>query len=276
MAQLQTTRRGIVTRRARIVARFCHASSQRERDDDGDGLRCVRSSSAKVASNAGPWVPRGMRFDDDHHMLHHPRFHYLTIMPVYPGALALASLLAGHGLRKGSLSSSGAIAALTVGYLSLANPVKAFGFTLLLFYLAGSRATKVGHQIKAALEMEFDSGALDKRSHQDGKPKQAGTGQVHKAAAGGQRDAWQVLCNSLLSAVSALIFRLLYEGEWQWKEGKAWCLFEGAPSYAGTSSAAVKAIQHNLGIPAAHLIGPHTPRLLFLIMLGHFSVRVSR
>ena len=58
--------------------------------------------------------------------------------------LLISTLLAVHGLRKGSLSSSGAIAAFVVGYGHLANPLKAFGTALIFFYLAGSRATKVG------------------------------------------------------------------------------------------------------------------------------------
>lgn len=48
-----------------------------------------------------------------------------------------------HGLRKGSLSSSGAAAAFLVGYGHLANPLKVFGTSLIVFYLVGSRATKV-------------------------------------------------------------------------------------------------------------------------------------
>jgi uncharacterized membrane protein len=63
---------------------------------------------------------------------------------VYPVSLIIATGLASHGLRKGSLSLSGAIAAFLVGYGHLANPVRAFGTALIFFYLAGSRATKVG------------------------------------------------------------------------------------------------------------------------------------
>ena len=59
--------------------------------------------------------------------------------------LLVAVGLATHGLRKGSLSSSGAVAAFLVGYGHLANPLKVFGVTLIFFYLAGSRVTKVGY-----------------------------------------------------------------------------------------------------------------------------------
>ena len=62
---------------------------------------------------------------------------------IYPVAAAIATILAAHGLRQGSLSLSGAVAAWFVGYAHLANPVKVFGVGLVFFYLAGSRATKV-------------------------------------------------------------------------------------------------------------------------------------
>lgn len=62
-------------------------------------------------------------------------------------ALFIATALASHGLRKGSLSNSGAIAAFIVGYGHLANPLKVFGVALIFFYLAGSRATKVSSNI---------------------------------------------------------------------------------------------------------------------------------
>ena len=64
---------------------------------------------------------------------------------LYPIPAAIASLLALHGLRKGSLSPSGALAAFLVGYGHLANPTKAFGVALIAFYFLGSRATKVSY-----------------------------------------------------------------------------------------------------------------------------------
>jgi hypothetical protein len=62
---------------------------------------------------------------------------------LYPVPGAIAVLLASHGLYKGSLSRSGAIAAFLVGYGHLANPLKLFGVSMIGFYLLGSRATKV-------------------------------------------------------------------------------------------------------------------------------------
>ncbi|PWN92963.1 hypothetical protein FA10DRAFT_273710 [Acaromyces ingoldii] len=141
---------------------------------------------------------------------------------VYPVALALAILLSLHGYRKGSLAVSGALAAFTVGYLTLANPVSTFGTTLLFFYLVGSRATKVGSATKAKLEREGEEKAN------------------HKSKQGGQRDAWQVFCNSATAVVASVLFRLLYVDDVSpalvpgflkphrhsitWQSGKRWCL----------------------------------------------------
>lgn len=66
-----------------------------------------------------------------------------SIMHIHPISLALATLVAYRGTRSGSLNTSGALAAATLGYTALANPLSVFGVCLLGFYLAGSRATKV-------------------------------------------------------------------------------------------------------------------------------------
>lgn len=60
-----------------------------------------------------------------------------TILP-----LAAAFLLSLHGLRKRSLSPSGAGTGFVVGYTILACPLRAFALALLAFYLLGSRVTK--------------------------------------------------------------------------------------------------------------------------------------
>ncbi|MCO5566024.1 hypothetical protein L7F22_019699 [Adiantum nelumboides] len=176
-------------------------------------------------------------------------------MQLYPFALVIATLMASHGFRKGSLSFSGALAAFAVGYISLANPIKAFGITLLVFYLTGSRATKVGHKIKQLLEIESnDIGKTDLK---------------HKSAQGGQRDAWQVLCNSFVSASAALLFRLLYQDPAQWKDGKSWCLFEKTPFNLFGSKTTLENILPDAIVD--NLITRHTPRFLVLLMIGHFA-----
>ena len=56
--------------------------------------------------------------------------------------LFLASLLSAHGLRRKSLSPSGAFTAFLVGFFMLEGATYVFGATLIGFYLIGSRATK--------------------------------------------------------------------------------------------------------------------------------------
>ena len=62
------------------------------------------------------------------------------MLPLLP--LFLACLLSAHGLRKRSLSPSGAFTAFLVGFLTLGGAIYVFGATLIGFYLIGSRATK--------------------------------------------------------------------------------------------------------------------------------------
>jgi uncharacterized membrane protein len=94
--------------------------------------------------------------------------------------LAIASLLAGHGLRKGSLSISGAIGAFVVGAMMFAVPLRSFAISLIGFYLLGSRATKVGKERKRKLEEGYDVGS--------------------------RRNAFQVLCNSLSAFVASIFW----------------------------------------------------------------------
>ena len=100
-------------------------------------------------------------------------------------ALWLASWLSRRGLRKQSLSNSGAWAAWFVGLASFASSFR-FGLVLILFYQTSSYWTKYKQEEKA----RFDA---------DHKP-------------GGQRDATQVLSCSLLATLIAVIF-LVFEGE---------------------------------------------------------------
>lgn len=174
------------------------------------------------------------------------------MVQVYPLALLVAVALSLHGYRKGSLSPSGAVAALVIGYATLANPVLAFGVTLLTFYLVGSRATKVGHEVKARLEREYvavGSGGAAQSRH------------AHKAQAGGQRDWVQVCCNGLGGALTSLAFRIFYSHHWQ--GGKAWCLLRSSRP----TNSSLWAMVFNQQTSSL------LPRSLFLMMLGHFAVR---
>ncbi|TIB57941.1 hypothetical protein E3P79_02599 [Wallemia ichthyophaga] len=100
-------------------------------------------------------------------------------------AVFVASYLAYSGLKKRSLSLSGAISAFIVGYASLSSTICSFGVMLIVFYLSGSKATKVKHYVKAQLEDGHDSE----------KP-------------GGVRNWLQVLANSYTGAICAIIYRV--------------------------------------------------------------------
>ena len=99
-------------------------------------------------------------------------------LPLVP--VLIATLLAGHGLRKGSLSPSGALAAFFTGVTMLSPPLRSFGISLIIFYLAGSRATKIGKGRKAQLE----------EGHQEA----------------GYRSASQVFCNSFSALIATLLW----------------------------------------------------------------------
>ncbi|KAJ9107606.1 hypothetical protein QFC21_001065 [Naganishia friedmannii] len=109
----------------------------------------------------------------------------------HPKAAVTAGLLAGHGLRKGSLSASGSAAALLVGYGHLANDDPKFGIAMIVFYAIGTAATKYKANIKASLE----------------------DGHGDQTAAAGKRTAWQVLCNSTPSLISAVLYKFLLTSE---------------------------------------------------------------
>ena len=72
-------------------------------------------------------------------------------------ALLLATLLSVHGLRKRSLSPSGAAGAFVVGFGMMSVKLHVFGVGLIVFYVTGSRATKVGKAIKSKLEDTSDA-----------------------------------------------------------------------------------------------------------------------
>eukprot|EP00808_Paulinella_micropora_P003904 g10036.t1 len=78
-------------------------------------------------------------------------------------ALLVASLLAMRGLRKKSLSRSGAVAAFIVGAVSVGCAWR-YGMTLLLFYYSSSLLTKFKSDIKARLEEGVTVGTEGERT----------------------------------------------------------------------------------------------------------------
>ncbi|EKM77260.1 hypothetical protein AGABI1DRAFT_115410 [Agaricus bisporus var. burnettii JB137-S8] len=113
-------------------------------------------------------------------------------MQVVP--LVLALLLSLHGLRKKSLSPSGALTAFCVGYGTLSGGLWVFGITLIGFYLIGSRATKYGKQRKAKLEEGYQEA--------------------------GYRSGWQVLCNSVCGVAAAVMWNAMFGVEY---DSSKWC-----------------------------------------------------
>lgn len=89
------------------------------------------------------------------------------------------------GKKKGSLSISGCLAAFFVGFISLGISYR-FGLILLLFYYTSSKITRYKESEKSKLESDYQFG--------------------------GQRDAIQVLANSFLGTIVAIIY-YVYIGE---------------------------------------------------------------
>ncbi|GAA5841718.1 hypothetical protein JCM5353_000954 [Sporobolomyces roseus] len=124
--------------------------------------------------------------------------------PHFP-SLLLSFLISLRGLRSTSLSPSGALTAFLFGYLTLALPLRVFGVTLLGFYFAGSKVTKLKHSIKATYE------ELDKSQQ-----------------GGGKRNWCQVVCNAAVSMVCAVAWRWWFSGEFTgergWQDEGKWCI----------------------------------------------------
>eukprot|EP00897_Mesotaenium_endlicherianum_P007889 jgi/Mesen1/7128/ME000369S06442 len=94
-------------------------------------------------------------------------------------SVILAIALAHRGLKKGSLSSSGAVAAFVVGAATLTCGLR-FGATLIAFYMSSSKLTKYKAAEKRAIEDDFKEG--------------------------GQRTWCQVLANSFTATLIAISF----------------------------------------------------------------------
>ncbi|KZT60511.1 hypothetical protein CALCODRAFT_106752 [Calocera cornea HHB12733] len=139
-----------------------------------------------------------------------------------------------HGLRRKSLSPPGAVAAFSIGAVSLSSPLRTFGSSLVLFYLLGSRATKVGKARKQALE------------------EGAGVGE-------GRRGVGQVLVGGGVGVLAAAGWAMLFAGDrWPW----AYC----APLVraAGLEQRAFDLVHWSP-------LGDRRSRALIMLSLGHFA-----
>jgi len=102
---------------------------------------------------------------------------YLRVLLWALFSVAFAGSLAAHGLKRKSLSSSGAVAALVVGGVNMLYGFR-YGSTLVAFYLSSSKLTKYKAEVKKAIEEDYKEG--------------------------GQRDWTQVLANSLMGTCAAM------------------------------------------------------------------------
>mmetsp|Transcript_24866 Transcript_24866/g.41431 ORF Transcript_24866/g.41431 Transcript_24866/m.41431 type:complete len:348 (-) Transcript_24866:92-1135(-) len=94
-------------------------------------------------------------------------------------AILIAFALSYHGLKKKSLSASGASAAVFVGFSSFVCSYR-FGLILILFYYSSSKLTKIKQEFKATVEEDY--------------------------SIGGQRNWMQVLASSFLATVCAMVY----------------------------------------------------------------------
>ncbi|KAA1470815.1 hypothetical protein DENSPDRAFT_775344 [Dentipellis sp. KUC8613] len=154
--------------------------------------------------------------------------------PLVPFLFATA--LAVNGLRRRSLSPSGAAAAFLTGISMLSLPLRTPGIALIAFYLAGSRATRVGRARKAALE--------------DG----------HDGAGGGYRSAMQVFANSASALAATLLWGALHAPAFP--EGRA---------VANVLGARRVAYNPEKWCPADARVSGGWSRALLFVVLGHFA-----
>ena len=130
------------------------------------------------------------------------------MLPLLP--FFLACLLSAHGLRKKSLSPSGAFTAFLVGFLTLEGAIYVFGVTLIGFYLMGSYATKCEY---FATSRFLYSRSFNKRdywffTYLDGKTRKARLEDGYHEA--GYRSGWQVLSNSASALVTACLWNAAF------------------------------------------------------------------
>jgi len=154
--------------------------------------------------------------------------------PLVPFLFATA--LSVNGLRKRSLSPSGAAAAFLTGISMLSLPLRTPGIALIVFYLLGSRATKTGKQKKATLE--------------DG----------HDTAGAGYRTAAQVFSNSASALVATLLWGALHAPGFPGSRVTS-VLFDVHP----------EPYSHSSWCPLDPSVSNGWSRALLFVVLGHFA-----
>ena len=104
--------------------------------------------------------------------------YYVVIRVIF--AFLVACYLSYRGLKKRSLSTSGAIAAWFAGFVTGVSGYR-FMFTLITFYLSSSKLTKLGFKVKLEVEDGYKGGE-------------------------GNRDFVQVFCSSLSAVFASLYY----------------------------------------------------------------------
>ncbi|KAI0065206.1 hypothetical protein BV25DRAFT_1822334 [Artomyces pyxidatus] len=154
--------------------------------------------------------------------------------PLVPFLFATA--LSVNGLRKRSLSPSGAAAAFLTGISMLSLPLRTPGIALIAFYLLGSRATHTGQHRKATLEEGND------------------------IAGAGYRSAAQVFSNSASALVATLFWGAMYAPGFP--AAKAVEALLGVPGIEYAQDA---------WCPLDPTISGGWSRALLFVVLGHFG-----
>ncbi|KAJ1974201.1 hypothetical protein H4R34_004804 [Dimargaris verticillata] len=121
-------------------------------------------------------------------------------------SVALSLGMAVRGLKQRSLSRSGAVAAVVVGLCTFSNQLALFTVTLLVFFVSSSKLTKFRSDAKKTLEVEFHEGKFSRAASPDITCRIVAGPIPTLPNPGGQRDAYQVLCNGFTGAAISLAY----------------------------------------------------------------------
>ncbi|KAG8726499.1 hypothetical protein FRC11_015077, partial [Ceratobasidium sp. 423] len=130
------------------------------------------------------------------------------------------------------------IAAFVVGFLMMSVPLRGFGVSLIVFYLTGSKVTKVGKHLKGKLEEGHDMN--------------------------GYRSGWQVLCNSFTAFVASCLWSALFASQ----SIHAYLIGPLLPSLVSRTRAD---LDMDVICPMDSHIGGGWSRTLVLVVLAHFA-----
>ncbi|EGG07586.1 uncharacterized protein MELLADRAFT_85418 [Melampsora larici-populina 98AG31] len=120
-----------------------------------------------------------------------------SVDDLYPWSFVTVVLLSIHNFRKASLQLSGALAALLIGYTTLANPNPIFGISLISFFLIGNKATKYKQSIKLTL-VDDEHGKTNDET-------------IKRLSVTGGRDWKQVICNAWVGTMCAIGHRFFID-----------------------------------------------------------------